>query len=67
MKLTPGEVRLLAATVGLEIPDEDLDNVTLRISALLASMAQMERELGEAMDAVEPLPPVHLPDEHDQS
>jgi hypothetical protein len=65
MKLTPADVRLLAATVDLEIPDKDLDNVTLRLSALLASMAQMEQELGEAMDAVEPLPPVHLPDEAD--
>lgn len=58
MKLSAEQVRLLASTVGLEIPDEDLDNVTLRVSALFASMAQIEAELGEAMDAVEPIPPV---------
>jgi hypothetical protein len=44
--------------VGLDIPDADLENVTLRTSAVLASMARMEAELGAEMDAVEPLPPV---------
>lgn len=58
MKLDQNEVRTLAAAVGLDIPDADLPNVTLRVSALLAAMATMERELGAAMDAVEPVPPV---------
>ncbi len=58
MKLTTDEVRTLAAAVGLEIPDGDLTNVTIRVSALLSAMAAMERELGNAMDAVEPIPPV---------
>lgn len=58
MKLSREQARLLALTVGLEIPESDLDNVTLRVSALLQAMAEMERELGAEMDAVEPLPPV---------
>lgn len=58
MKLTREQTRTLAAAVGLDIPDADLENVTLRTSALLASMARMETELGVEMDAVEPLPPV---------
>ena len=58
MKLTIEQTRTLAAAVGLEIPDEDLENVTLRASALLASMARLEAELGAELDAVEPLPPV---------
>lgn len=56
--LTREQARLLAQTVGLEIPESDLDNVTLRTAALLAAMDAMERELGAEMDAVEPLPPV---------
>ena len=56
--LTREQARLLAQTVGLDIPEADLDNVTLRTAALLAAMAAMERELGPDMDAVEPLPPV---------
>jgi len=58
MKLTPDQTRMLAATVGLDIPEEDLENVTLRVSALLESMAQIEAALGAEMDAVEPVPPV---------
>jgi len=58
MKLTREQTRTLAAAVGLDIPDADLENVTLRTSALVASMARMEAELGAEMDAVEPLPPV---------
>ena len=58
MKLNREQTRTLAAAVGLDIPDADLDNVMLRTSALLASMNRMESELGAEMDAVEPLPPV---------
>jgi len=48
----------LARIANLDIPEEDLDNVTLRLSALLESMNEIELELGAEMDAVEPLPPV---------
>lgn len=58
MKLTREQTKTLAAAVGLDIPDEDLDSVTLRASALLESMARMESELGTELDAIEPLPPV---------
>lgn len=58
MKLTHDEVRLLARTVGLAIPDEDLENVRIRLEALFAAMQGIEAELGGAMDAVEPVPPV---------
>ena len=58
MNLTREQVRLLAATVGLEIPDQDLDNVTIRFASLLAAMERIEAELGEKMNLVEPLPPV---------
>jgi hypothetical protein len=58
MKLTREQTQVLAAAVGLDIPDADLDNVTIRVSGLLESMAQIEAELGEKMDQVEPVPPV---------
>lgn len=56
--LTREQTRALALIAGLDIPEQDLDNVTLRLSALLDSMAEIEAELGAEMDAVEPLPPV---------
>lgn len=58
MKLTRDQVKVLAAAVDLEIPERDLDNVTIRVSALLSAMENIEAELGEAMNSVEPLPPV---------
>jgi len=58
MKLSRDQVKVLAAAVDLEIPEKDLDNVTIRVSALLSAMEGIEAELGEAMNAVEPLPPV---------
>ena len=58
MTLTRDQVKVLAAAVDLEIPPQDLDNVTIRVSALLSAMESIEAELGEAMNAVEPLPPV---------
>lgn len=56
--LTKEQTRALALIAGLDIPEQDLDNVTLRLSALLDSMDEIEAELGAEMDAVEPLPPV---------
>ena len=58
MKLSRDQVKVLAATVDLQIPERDLDNVTIRVSALLSAMESIEAELREAMNAVEPLPPV---------
>ncbi len=58
MNLTRDQVKLLAAAVGLEIPDKDLDNVTIRVASLLSAMEKIEAELGEEMNSVEPLPPV---------
>jgi len=58
MNLTRDQVKALAAAVDLEIPEKDLDNVTIRVSALLSAMENIEAELGEAMNSVEPLPPV---------
>jgi Asp-tRNA(Asn)/Glu-tRNA(Gln) amidotransferase C subunit len=56
--LTRDQTLALARIAHLDIPEDDLDNVTLRLSALLESMSEIEAELGSEMDAVEPLPPV---------
>jgi hypothetical protein len=60
MKLTREQVKALAVAVDLEIPDKDLDNVTIRVASLLSAMEGIEAELGEEMNKVEPLPPVFL-------
>jgi hypothetical protein len=60
MNLTREQVKALAVAVDLEIPEKDLDNVTIRVASLLSAMEGIEAELGEEMDKVEPLPPVFL-------
>ena len=59
MLLTKQQVREMAGAIDLEIPEADLENVRLRLTALLTSMEEIERELGAAMDRTEPVPPVY--------
>ena len=56
--LTREQVQAMAAAAGLTIPETDIANVVLRLSALLAAMDDVELELGEEMDRVDPVPPV---------
>jgi hypothetical protein len=59
MELTREQVLAMSQAIGLDIPQADLNNVRLRLSAGLAAMAEIERELGTEMDKTEPVPPVH--------
>lgn len=59
------QTQALAQIAGLDIPECDLGNVTLRLSALLESMEELETELSAEMDAVEPLPPVFPEEDFD--
>jgi hypothetical protein len=59
MALTREQLVSIARIVGLEIPEADLNNVMLRLSAMLAAMDEIERELGPVMDRTEPVPPVY--------
>lgn len=58
MKVDREQLKALAAAAGLEIPEADFENVRIRVQSLLTAMEAIEAELGERMDAVEPLPPV---------
>lgn len=59
MELSNDDVRNLAKTIDLEIPESDLNTVALRLSSLLSLMADIEAELGDEMDTVDPVPPVY--------
>jgi len=63
VELTREQVRAMADAIRLEIPEADLNNVVLRLSAALTAMEGIERELGAEMDKVEPVPPVYPNDE----
>ena len=58
MDLTTEDIRNLARTINLDIPEKDLNTVALRLSSLLTTMEEVEAELGEEMDWVDPIPPV---------
>ena len=59
MDIDKEQLLAMARAVSLEIPESDVENVRLRLSGLLTEMEAIERELGAAMDAVEPVPPVY--------
>ena len=59
MDITREQLIAMAKTMSLEIPEADLENVRLRLSALLGEMDAIERELGAQMDKVDPIPPVY--------
>jgi hypothetical protein len=58
MELTREQVQAMSGAIGLDIPDADLNNVVLRLSAALTAMEGIEQELGAQMNEVEPIPPV---------
>jgi hypothetical protein len=66
VELTREQVRTMADAIRLEIPEADLNNVVLRLSAALTAMEGIERELGAEMDKVEPVPPVYPNDEQQE-
>lgn len=59
MDLSKDDIRNLARTIDLDIPDADLNTVALRLSSLLSLMGEIERELGDEMDKIDPVPPVY--------
>lgn len=58
MELDSAHVQSMGALIGLEIPESDLEAVTIRLGELLSAMDEIERELGAEMDEVDPVPPV---------
>jgi Asp-tRNA(Asn)/Glu-tRNA(Gln) amidotransferase C subunit len=59
MELGKDDVRNLAKTIDLDIPDADLNTVALRLSSLLQLMDRIEQELGDELDRIDPIPPVY--------
>lgn len=59
MKITKDQARVMLDVQGLKLPEGDIDEVALRLSTWLTMLEQIEAELGEAMNAVDPVPPVY--------
>ena len=59
VEITEENVRVMAKAIDLDIPEADLKNVALRLSSFLDTIAEIERDLGDQMDKVDPIPPVY--------
>lgn len=53
--LAPEHVRRMAAAIGLSIADDDLEDVTFRLSATLSHLAALDR-----LEPPDPAPPAIL-------
>lgn len=58
MKLSREQIRVLAKTAGLEIPEDELEDVLRRLESLLTVMEEVERKIGHQLDEIDPVPPV---------
>lgn len=58
MKVTSDTVRALLALQELEVPEDELDNITTRLATWLEAMDAVEAELGPLLNQVDPIPPV---------
>ena len=57
-KLTKDDVRSMAKAIELNIPESDLTAVTLWLSSYLEVIADIDAQLGDEMNNVDPVPPV---------
>lgn len=58
MKITDAYVRAMAEAQGLTIPEDELTNIRIRLTTWMQAMDEVEAELGERMNAVDPIPPL---------
>ena len=58
MEVSKEQVRVLSEMQGLCVPDDELEQVATRMSIWLTAFEQIEEELGEQMNKVDPIPPV---------
>jgi hypothetical protein len=59
MRVTHDQVRAMLELQGLRIPEDEIEDVTIRLSTWLSAFMEVEAELGELMDRVDPVPPVY--------
>jgi Asp-tRNA(Asn)/Glu-tRNA(Gln) amidotransferase C subunit len=58
MKLDRSQIEGLARIAGLQIPEDEIDQVARQLASLLTAMEEVEEKFGDLLDQVEPIPPV---------
>jgi aspartyl-tRNA(Asn)/glutamyl-tRNA(Gln) amidotransferase subunit A len=59
LRVPPARVAELAELVGLRMHADDINEVAVRLSALLDDMERIEERLGVRLDEIDPIPPVY--------
>lgn len=59
MRVSEDQVRVLLALQRLSVPEDDLPNIALRLSIWLTALEEVERDLGDRLYDVDPVPPVY--------
>ncbi len=65
MEISKEQVRVLCEVQGLSVPEDELDDIATRMSTWLTALDQIEVELGEEMNRVDPIPPLFPADDRD--
>lgn len=65
MEITREQVRVLCDVQGLRVPDDELDDIATRMSTWLTALGQIEDELGDEMNRVDPIPPLFPAEDRD--
>ncbi len=58
MKVTTETVRAMLTLQALNVPDDELENITTRLATWLEAMDELEAEIGHLLDHEDPIPPV---------
>lgn len=59
MKITKEHVRAQCDMQGLSIPEDELEDIATRMSIWFGAMEQIEAELGDQINATDPIPPIY--------
>ena len=63
MSLSVEHVKALAASIGLDIPADDLPLVASRLASIIDEMAWIEAEYGSQLDEIDPIPSLTIDEE----
>jgi len=59
MDVSIDQLKVLLDLQGMkQVPDEDMENIALRLTTWLTAMEKIEAEMGAEINAAEPIPPV---------
>jgi hypothetical protein len=58
-EVTSEYVRIMLRFQGIPVPDDEIENIRLRLSLWFQALNDIEDAVGEQMNEVDPVPPVY--------